>query len=96
MNNNKWINWGDFSRSWARQNYFGFIINKIKEEDMSEVEDLKKWLKECGDVSRDALRKMGMQTNLPDLEAVKTVASHAVGLHNSREFVPVGELYIKK
>lgn len=60
---------------------------RILEDYMSEVSDLKLWLKQCGDEARNALKKVGFTEygnypidKLPDLEAVKVISTHAVNL----------------
>ena len=54
------------------------------EDYMNELEQVKGWLKACGDHARTSLKNLGFLVRdyqVPDLEAVKKVSSHAEGLN---------------
>lgn len=99
MNNGKYILWNDISLAWGDYRYEGFLINNIKEDNMSALEDLQK----AGNMAKQAARDIGYNTDsMPDTQAVQFICDRSRELKSkikeleiNQKYVPVGKLYVR-
>jgi murein DD-endopeptidase MepM/ murein hydrolase activator NlpD len=68
---------------------------KLLEGSMSELDDVKKWLRQAGDLARQAAKDIGQNIDvMPDLQAVQWVCDRL--REGTGDFVEAGKLYRRK